>query len=237
MSGADATFLALHGNLGSPDDWTVLPLPGIRTVDLWEHSSLSYFEFAHELATSLSVGRERPLLAGYSLGGRLALHAMAIHPERWGGAVLLSAHPGLRHAEDRLTRRVSDEQWARRAREMPWPDFLLAWNQQAVFGDGPTAPTSGQIALEPCREAIALAFETWTLGRQDDLRPALRSFHAPVLWITGEHDEKFTRLAAEMAEVFPDFQHLILPRCGHRVLAEQPEEVARGIAERFGGER
>ncbi|NLT69201.1 MAG: alpha/beta fold hydrolase [Verrucomicrobiaceae bacterium] len=235
MNGADTAILALHGNLGSAEDWNILSLSGIRAVDLWEHSALSYREFADELAGSLSVGLERPVLAGYSLGGRLALSAMAMHPERWGGAVLLSAHPGLRRAEDRLARRVSDEEWAQRAREMPWSDFLLTWNQQTVFGDGPAAPTSGQIALEPRHEAIALAFENWSLGRQDDLRPALRSFRAPVLWITGEKDEKFTRLAAEMAEVFPDFQHVILPGCGHRVLAEQPDPVVRGIAERFGG--
>ncbi len=237
MNGSNAALLALHGNLGSAEDWNIMPSSGIRTVDLWKHSALSYCEFARELATSLSAGLERPVLAGYSLGGRLALHAMAIHPERWGGAVLLSAHPGLRCVEDRLARRVSDELWAGHAREMPWSAFLQKWNQQAVFGSGDSSPTPSQTALESRREAIALAFETWSLGRQDDLRPALRSFHAPVLWITGEKDEKFTRLAAEMAEVFPDFQHVILPGCGHRVLAEQPDAVVHRITERFGGGR
>lgn len=234
MSKPTPDILALHGNLGSPDDWNVLSLSGIRTIDLWEHSSLSYLEFSDELATSLSNGLERPVLAGYSLGARLALHAMAIHPERWSGAVILSAHPGLCCVEDRLARRVSDELWARDAREKPWPEFLKKWNQQIVFGGGDASPTSGQIALEARREAIALAFEAWTLGRQDDLRSSLHSFHAPVLWITGAQDKKFTRLAAEMEDVFSDFQHKILPNCGHRVLAEQPAEVGRLISERFG---
>ena len=41
------SFLALHGNLGSTGDWESLGLPGLQAVDLWDHSALSYFEFAH----------------------------------------------------------------------------------------------------------------------------------------------------------------------------------------------
>lgn len=227
------SFLALHGNLGSPADWESLGLPGLHPVDLWEHSALSYFEIAHELATTLSAGQGNPVLAGYSLGGRLALYAMAIHPERWSGAVIVSAHPGLCCVEDRLARRVSDEIWARDARTLAWPDFVEKWNAQSVLGGG--AATAAQLALESRREAIALAFETWTLGRQDDLRRSLRSFHAPVLWITGAQDEKFTRLALEMGEVFTDFRHEVIPDGGHRLLAERPHEVARLVGERFGG--
>ena len=226
------SFLALHGNLGSTGDWESLGLPGLQAVDLWDHSALSYFEFAHELATSLSAGQGNPVLAGYSLGGRLALYAMAIHPERWSGAVIVSAHPGLCCVEYRLARRVSDELWARDARTLAWPDLVDKWNAQSVLAGG--AATSAQLALESRREAIALAFETWTLGRQDDLRRSLRSFHAPVLWITGGQDEKFTRLAAEMGEVFTDFHHEVIPDGGHRLLAERQHEVARLVEERFG---
>jgi 2-succinyl-6-hydroxy-2,4-cyclohexadiene-1-carboxylate synthase len=228
------SILALHGNLGCAADWETLALPDLHAVDLWEHSALSYFEFAHELATTLSSGLVLPVLAGYSLGGRLALYAMAMHPERWAGAVIVSAHPGLCCVEDRLARRVSDELWARDARTLAWPDFLVKWNGQPVFGGA--APTAASLALEPRREAIALAFETWTLGRQDDLRRNLRSFHAPVLWITGEKDEKFSALAAEMGEIFTDFHHEVIPEGGHRLLAERPHEVAHLVGERFGSD-
>lgn len=211
-------ILALHGNLGSADDWEPWKFSGLRAINLWQHSDLDFFEMAHLIATELSAGMERPVLAGYSLGGRLALHAMAIHPERWAGAIILSAHSGLECVEDRLARRVSDEIWARKAREMEWSEFLADWNRQGVLSHSPVPST--QLALEGEREGIALAFETWSLGRQENLRSQLRRFHAPVLWITGERDEKFTSLASGMGDVFPDFQHCILRGLGHRVLGE-----------------
>lgn len=222
-------ILALHGNLGTTADWD---LPGCRdthTIDLWDHVDLGFDEFAVALAGPLSAGLEKPILAGYSLGGRLALHALASFPERWGAAVIVSAHPGLCCAEDRIARRTSDAIWADRARSMDWGVFLDQWNAQPLFGEVSHELRARQAALEPRREAIAKAFETWSLGRQEDLRSRLGRFTGPVLWITGENDARFTRLGAEMAAVFPDFRHLVVPGAGHRVLEEGAESVVREL--------
>ncbi|MDF1825755.1 MAG: alpha/beta fold hydrolase [Verrucomicrobiales bacterium] len=213
---SERSILALHGNLGSPADWEIPDLPNIRTVDLWDHSDLDFFEMGHRLATELSEGMERPTIAGYSLGGRLALHAMAIHPERWGGAIILSAHPGLESAREREARRLSDKEWAGKARELPWKAFLSEWNSQGVLADSIIPEV--QLTLESRRSEIAFAFETWSLGRQENLRSQLRRFHAPVLWITGENDQKFSMLGDEMGKVFPDFQRRTISGAGHRLL-------------------
>jgi 2-succinyl-6-hydroxy-2,4-cyclohexadiene-1-carboxylate synthase len=228
MTATATAIVALHGNIGSTSDWEDLPLPNLRAIPLWEHAPLSFPEFAYELAHDLTEGLEQPILAGYSLGGRLALHAMAAYPERWSGAVILSAHPGLFCVEDKVARRISDEIWARDARGMPWPVFLEKWNGQPVFGKESEIPPD-QASLESQREAIALAFENWSLGRQDDLREKLKSFRAPVLWITGSEDAKFTALGAEIKAVFPDCEHRILPGAGHRLLSGNREIVCDWI--------
>lgn len=216
-------IVALHGNLGAPQDWDALGISGIRAVDLWQYSNRSFAEFAHEI----SHGDERPVLAGYSLGGRLALHAMAAYPERWSGAVIVSAHPGLPCVEDRIARRSSDATWAQRARELPWSEFLERWNAQPVLAD--SGISDGQDALESRRKAIASAFENWSLGLQEDLRPRLKRFSHPVLWVTGERDTKFTEIGREMAEVFSDYRHEIIPDCGHRVVREKPDELRETV--------
>lgn len=227
---APAPILALHGNLGTPEDWNLPGLPDIHTIDLWDHVDLDFHEFASELAGPLSDGLEKPILAGYSLGGRLALHALAAFPDRWSGAVIVSAHPGLCCIEDRIVRRSSDVIWAERARTMKWSTFLDQWNAQPVFGQVTPVLRARQESLEARRAAIATAFEIWSLGRQDDLRNRLGRFAGPIVWITGENDVRFTRLGAEMAAVFPDFRHVVVPGAGHRVLEDAAEAVDREVS-------
>ena len=213
--------IALHGNVGSFHDWDFLRRAEIQAIDLWEHSHRRFADFSVMLRKSTPNGS---LLLGYSMGGRLALHAMAARPEHWAGAVIISVHPGLCCLQERIERRVSDEIWARRVREMRWSDFLEKWNSQSVLGA--SSGGESQLRLESKRERIARSFENWTLGKQEDLRPALAKFRKPVLWITGQRDKQFTRLGKEMENVFPTFQQVIVPACGHRVLKEKPEALA-----------
>lgn len=228
-------ILALHGNLGTTADWDLPVYSNIHPIDLWDYVGLDFHDFAATLAGPLAAGLEKPILAGYSLGGRLALQALAAFPERWSGAVIVSAHPGLCCVEDRLARRTSDAIWAERARTMEWDAFLDQWNAQPLFGDVPPALRARQVALESRREAIATAFETWSLGRQEDLRSRLGRFAGPVVWITGENDARFTHLGAEMASVFPDFRQVVVPGAGHRVLEDGAEEVGREVLELMDG--
>lgn len=222
-------LLTLHGNLGTPADWDLPGGPDIHPIDLWDRVDLDFNDFAAALAGPLSAGLEKPILAGYSLGGRLALHALAAFPERWSGAVIVSAHPGLCCVEDRIARRASDAIWAGRARTMGWGAFLDQWNGQALFGRISPALRARQESLEARREAVATAFEIWSLGRQEDLRSRLVRFAGPVVWITGENDVRFTRLGADMAAVFPDFRHVVVPGVGHRVLEDAAEAVVRVV--------
>ncbi len=216
----NSPVIALHGNMGSFHDWDFIKTPELQSIDLWKHSDLTFAEFSAMLRESTESGS--PLI-GYSLGGRLALHAVAANPEHWAGAVIISSHPGLCCVQERIERRISDEIWAKYARKMDWREFLEKWNSQAVLSDTPIGKK--QFQLENLREKIAQGFENWSLGKQDDLRPALARFKKPVLWITGEQDEKFTHLGEEMTDVFQDFQHVIIPDCGHRVLADAPDLI------------
>lgn len=232
-------ILALHGNLGTPADWAPVQRAGLRAIDLWDHSDLDFTAFADALAGPLSEGLERPLLLGYSLGGRLALHALARHPQRWAGAVILAAHPGLCDPEERLARQRRDAAWAAAARHEDWERFLDRWNAQALFGPITPELHARQRALVSRREAIATAFAQWSLGRQADLRPALSAFPGPVDWVCGARDEKFAALAREMTHVFADCQLHLVPEGGHRLLESAPAAVTAALASvlsRLGGD-
>jgi 2-succinyl-6-hydroxy-2,4-cyclohexadiene-1-carboxylate synthase len=159
-------------------------------------------------------------LLGYSLGGRLALHALTTKPENWEAAILLSPHPGLQSIAERAARLQQDKAWAARFLNDPWDQVMAEWNGQAVLA----GTSASQPELEASGRQVAQAFDGWSLGRQQDLRPLLPSVKCPVLWITGELDEKFTALA-RACTLLPNGIHRTIPNAGHRVHLDQPSAV------------
>ncbi|MEO0415055.1 MAG: alpha/beta hydrolase-fold protein [Verrucomicrobiota bacterium] len=208
-------MLALHGNLGSVADWKAFP--EVVPLDLWQWSHLSM----DAVADRLREQGDRELM-GYSMGGRLAIHALARHPDYWEKVVILSAHPGLASAEERQARRDHDDGWAKKARNLPWVDFLQEWNAQPVFaGD---AISAEQQRLEDRRDEISCAFENWSLGQQPCHREAIRNFCGDLRWLVGGEDRKFLQLAAEMS-----INYQIVKNAGHRLLGKDNVESVRAL--------
>ncbi|MCB1063766.1 MAG: alpha/beta fold hydrolase [Verrucomicrobiae bacterium] len=212
---------ALHGNLGSGSDWTALGIEDLRAVDLWswqeQHPGITLTKFGEAFAAEVEAIDPQPILLGYSLGGRLALQAMTARPFLWKAAILVSTHPGLASENEREERLETDHRWASRARVEDWAEFLESWNRQPVLAS--SMPSAAQVSLESRREAVASAFESWSLGHQVAVKQA---FPFPVLMINGELDEKFSALANR----FPGAEMVRVSNAGHRLPTEQPGELA-----------
>lgn len=211
------TTFALHGMMGHQRDWEILG-PDLQAVDLWRVGGISKFESWSRDFNQSTAGSGRRMLIGYSMGGRLALHALLNRPDYWQAVVVVSAHPGLQDDDEKKSRLEKDRQWAERARNMPWNDFLELWNGQEVLKSA--GGSNFQSALEQVRGKVAQAFAHWSLGNQADLRPALARCNTPVLWVTGGLDGKFTRLAEEVVAGNDGFEHVVIPGAGHRLLFE-----------------
>src|SRR5215217_7311259 len=140
--------LLLHGFMGSSADWRgVMSVIGDRAfciaVDLPGHGSSlglspeTYTITGATLAVIDALDKlevERPSIASYSMGGRLALYLALRYPERCSGLFLESASPGLEGAEQRS---------ARAARRMS--RRRSAWNQETskrFFMTGTTSRSS-----------------------------------------------------------------------------------------------
>lgn len=230
---------ALHGNAGMPDDLSQI----LRSLEfpyhawhLWrfldEHPEAhSLYGFADAFQASVERRGDSPrILFGYSLGARLALHALTRFPDKWDAAILISAHPGLPSEQERADRLIQDQTWAVRFLRDPWQQVMQAWNAQPVLA-GETVPPYDQLLVETWRREVALAFDPWSLGRQDDLRPLLPAVQTPVLWLTGCRDEKFTALAATACGLLPKGQHVKIKDAGHRVHLDQPAAVVHAVSE------
>lgn len=213
--------------LGGPADWDAISSgrDDFRALDLWDYSG-SLDEVGEQIACKIeATGDPEPVLLGYSMGGRIALHALVAKPRLWKRAIIISAHPGLASEAEREQRLAADRVWADKARTISWSDFLTEWNAQPVLAD--QEKSSAQLKLENRRERVAAAFESWSLGEQQHVASHLTSCHFPITWVTGEEDQKFTELGAEMGQVIPDFEHRIIEGCAHRVIFEKPDAIAR----------
>ena len=156
-------------------------------------------------------------LMGYSMGGRLALHALLENGHPWDAAVIVSAHPGLENETEREARRAADAAWASRALTAPWAEFLAAWDAQPVLGGAIPRPPGAVSSLATRRGEIARSFVDWSLGAQEPLWDRLHGIAIPVLWVAGENDARFLDLARRAADVMPHATLAVAPAAGHRV--------------------
>ncbi len=221
---------ALHGAFQTGALWDPLrrclpPGPALQTPSLWDMPGESLADWARRFCMEVRQRDDQPILAGYSLGGRLALHALCDSPSLWKGSVIISAHPGLAGAKARLRRLHQDGVWLARFRTLPWPDFLAAWRNRPVLRSSNAAA-----AAVPLRsDKMARALDSWSLGRQEDLAPRFSNISLPVFWLAGEQDEKFVRLAQGAVERLPHGRLHIVKGCGHRIPVERPEAIAQAL--------
>ncbi|MGY3902520.1 2-succinyl-6-hydroxy-2,4-cyclohexadiene-1-carboxylate synthase [Aeromonas lusitana] len=238
----DLPLVLLHGLLGDGRDWqpVIDALPGIdcHALDLPGHGlnqplRVSGFDEANAwLCGELEArGIHHYLLAGYSLGGRLALYHASHSPAGLQALLLENCHPGLPAAE-RPARIKHDEGWARRFEGEPLAKVLADWYRQPVFADLDAAGRARQLArrLGNQGRAVAAMLRATSLGKQPDLAPWLASTSLPVTWISGTEDQKFHRLACQLVKLGCNINHLTM-NGGHNLHANQPETFARLLRE------
>ncbi|MEI6675530.1 MAG: alpha/beta fold hydrolase [Verrucomicrobiota bacterium] len=239
----------LHGAVGMAADWRgfakrlAAAAISSRAVDLWRYlenppQPLPDFGKAlnAEAGGEVFRGNGRALL-GYSMGGRLALHALLETGHPWQAAVLVSAHPGLATAAERMTRVTADAAWATQAFAGDWQQFLRAWNAQPVLGATVMRDEAAARSLITRRGEVARSFMDWSLGEQQPLWDRLAEISIPVLWVAGENDVKFRALAERAASLSPRACLAIAPAAGHRVPWDNEPWLAETTAHflKFGG--
>jgi 2-succinyl-6-hydroxy-2,4-cyclohexadiene-1-carboxylate synthase len=166
------------------------------------------------------------VLLGYSMGARLALHAL-LDGGPWDAAVLVAPHPGLESETERAARRESDAEWAGRALTGDWREFLALWNAQPVLADSTRLPLVSELR----RREVARSFMDWSLGAQEPLWERLGEIQCPVLWCVGERDGKFRALAERALPLLPRGELWVAPGAGHRVPWDAPEAFAAKVGE------
>lgn len=226
----------LHGNMGAPADgehvMRALRSAGYetRSPSLWgllSDGPSSLEESGARLARFIEKTDPTPLLCAYSLGGRLALHALR-HLPSCKAAFLMGAHFGLTGEKEKRKRQESDGLWAWSLRSNDWDHFYHQWTTQPVFHGGKNVrrPAPDDVT----KERMAQAFECWSLGKQENQLPLL-SKHleknpVALFLLTGEYDIKFSELCQTASHALSCCRHLILPGAGHRIMEDAPDALS-----------
>lgn len=239
----------LHGFLGQPQDWKKVQesLPShdrlrIFTPDYFREGWLSpetpldkWGALFNRWVELQGFSADRNVLVGYSLGGRLSLHALEQKPALWYKSFLISTNPGF---DDQLTgfepssemrrqRWLQDSYWAEEFEKAPWDMLLRNWNAQAVFGGGMEEPIREEKLYS--RELLGLALTQWSLAQQKNMRPVIASMQNKISWLVGERDEKFVDLALQLKENIPGLKLDVIPDASHRILFDKPKELSEKI--------
>jgi 2-succinyl-6-hydroxy-2,4-cyclohexadiene-1-carboxylate synthase len=243
--------LMLHGFTRSRQSWqpVLARIGGVDaiTVDLMGHgdspcpSSSQYPEYygfdhgARELRRIIDqLGLCRVHVAGYSLGGRLALHFATQFPDSLRSLALISMNPGIEDEGERALRRQSDVALAERIGSEGLARFVDEWSA------GPMFAAQREIDARVWREIRAQRFRSRSQGLQGSLlgngqgaqRPLwdeLPRLAVPVLVVAGEDDAKYAGIARRMAGLLPQAEQLLLEGGGHDVMFSHAEQLADAL--------
>ncbi len=228
----------LPGFLGAAADWkpfearwTEASGQAVRALDFFDKplAGETPAQWAAKFVRAARKIDEDPVLVGYSLGGRLALHALIAAPQLFRAAVIVSASLGVEGEEARQERRVRDDWWAARFESEPWDIVLRDWNQQPVFGGSAFPEERDEMEFD--RDALATGLRWWSPAVQKPLAPLLGAVTTPVLWVAGERDERYVDETRRAAALLPNCTVWIAPGAGHRVPWEAPEAFRERVAD------
>lgn len=188
--------------------------------------SLDLWESAARLVADGGTGS----YVGYSMGGRVALHAAIAHSDSVRELVLIGATAGIDDAQEREARRASDEALAARVEQIGVASFLDSWLENPLFS-GLTVATAGRSdRLRNSPSGLAASLRCCGTGTQEPLWDRLSEVRCPTLVLVGEHDAKFRALGARLVDGIPDARLEVIEGSGHSVHLEQPAATVDALA-------
>lgn len=247
--GEGPPVLALHGFTGDMSTWDGLVRDAeteftFVRVDLLGHggsdSPLDADRYSMECCVCDLLGVldaldvHRAIWLGYSMGGRICLHAAMSEPERFQALILESASYGIVDEGERMRRREKDARLADMIEEEGISTFVDYWETQPLFKSQERLPKDVRERVRSQRlqnDPVGLANSLLSLstGRQLSLHNNLSFLDFPILFVAGREDDKFCRIGRSLTDQVAGGAMTIIPEAGHAVHLEQPERFNEAV--------
>ena len=170
-------------------------------------------------------------LAGYSMGGRLALQVALDRPAFAERLVLVSCSAGIQDPEERTRRREADDLLAGRFEAMEPDEVADLWLAGPLFAHDPPV-VQGLARRQIVRNdpaALAAALRALGPGAMEPLWDRLGELALPVTILAGERDRAYVGLAERMAGQIAGADVVVVAGAGHGLLREAPGAVADAV--------
>ncbi|MAH80811.1 MAG: hypothetical protein CMP39_03935 [Rickettsiales bacterium] len=220
----------IHGFLGEPDDWlpviqplqkdyTILALSLYQLIDSLDHVDFEAVcgRIREELA---HYGIEKPVLIGYSLGGRIAMEYAFRYKNDLQGLVIESAHLGFR-VDDVTGRSRYSAKFKQRLESLKKDDFkqfVSDWYKQDLFKVSYNLISAEQMLRKvrlPKYQLIRL-FENLNVIDQHCFLDTIQNFPFSVIYFAGFNDSKYSDFAMQIGQ-FSNVSTTILAFADHNI--------------------
>jgi pimeloyl-ACP methyl ester carboxylesterase len=162
---------------------------------------------------------------GYSMGGRLLLHAALAEPRRWRALALVGVSAGV---DDPAARRAEDEELACWLERSNIEAAVGLWETQRVFATQSRelveAQRPGRLTHDP--KHLAQLLRTAGQGAMPPVWERLPGLELPVLCMAGALDERYVTASRRMASLLPHGTLRTIAGAGHAPQLEAPDAVA-----------
>ena len=231
------TVLLLHGFAGTAGTWDAFSEHLDReryrplAVDLRGHGqngAARPISFELCVADLLAAAPPKFTLAGYSLGGRIALQLALAAPERIDRLVLMSSSAGIADEAERGARLTKDLALADEIEAGPISRFADDWLAGQLFvNDRPEVNASARAEIEKNSPAnLAAALRGMSIGRMEPLWSRLAEIAAPTTVVAGQTDDRYVELAEQLVAAIGGSELEVIGDAGHALPRSAPERLA-----------
>lgn len=240
--GTGPPIVFLHGFTGSGGNWEIVS--GMFTdrykcilIDILGHGKTESIndpdrykieKVSKDIVTLLQyIDIKKFHLIGYSMGGRLAIAITALYAKRILSLTLESSSPGLRTTVERRARKEIDENLAKMIESKGIDLFVNYWENTPLFATQKNLPPNVQKLVRTLRldnnpTGLANSLRGMGTGSQPSYWEILHTIDIPVLLICGEEDQKYCKIAVEMAKKLPNSTIKKIIHVGHTIHVEEP---------------
>jgi pimeloyl-ACP methyl ester carboxylesterase len=231
VHGSGSALLLTHGYSSTSEMWQgqIEALSKHHKLVLWDmrgHGRSDYpsdpaayseaLTVADMAALLDTVGANRAIVGGLSLGGYMSLAFYRAHPERVSALLIIDTGPGFKKDDARET-------WNRRAHD--------TGDRFEREGLAVLTSASRERSTVSHRDAAGLAHAARGMLTQRDARviELLPNIKVPSLVVVGADDAPFLAASDYMAAKIPGAKKVVIPAAGHAVNIDQPQAFIAAV--------